>query len=466
MNLFNFNGVCTMSETIAAIATGDVLSAIGIIRVSGDEALTVVNQVFRALSGTSVLEMAPRKLYYGDLLDETGAVLDKCLCTVSHAPASFTGEHTAELQCHGSPVVLRAALERLCTVGARLAGPGEFTKRAFLNGKMDLVQAEAVMDLISAQTDQQARNAAGQLAGAVTKATDAIYDGLTDIMAHFHAVLDYPDEDIEPFQLAGYRSELSGFIDRLHRLEESFDRGRILKDGVRCVILGRPNAGKSSLLNALLGYERAIVTDIPGTTRDTLEEQVRLGNILLRLTDTAGLRDATDPIERMGVERSKSAAQGAELLLAIFDGSAPLSDADSAVLVAAAQSTRAVAIINKGDLPQRLDLGADVGQFAAVCQISAKTGAGLDTLADAVSALFEGAPVPAGEILTNVRHHDAVRRARASLESADTAIEAGLTPDAVLTDIESAMSAIGELTGKTLRADITARIFERFCVGK
>lgn len=455
------------NDTIAAVATGGGLSAIGIIRLSGPAAIDAVSRVFQPVSGTKMAAAEDRKLLYGRLLDTDGQTLDLCLCTVSRAPHTYTGEDTAELQCHGSPAVLAAGLQALFAAGVRQAQPGEFTRRAFLNGRMDLTQAEAVVDLIDAQTVQAAKNAAGQLGRAVTRETEDVRSALTDVMAHYHAVLDYPDEEIDAFTLSGCMDTFDACAQRLRALLGTFRRGQVLKNGVACAVIGRPNAGKSSLLNALLGYERAIVTDIPGTTRDTIEEKVRCGRVLLRLTDTAGIRVTCDPIEKLGVDRSRQAAGAAALVLAVVDASRPLGPEDAEVLQLAAQAEKAVVVLNKCDLPCAVDEAALDVSGAAVCRVSAKTGAGIAALCTAVETLAapeEGSD--GGTLLTNARQAQAVSRALESVEAARQAAADGVTPDAVLTCVEDALDALGELTGANVREDVTRRIFERFCVGK
>ncbi len=453
-----------MSDVIAAIATALSPSAIGIVRLSGDGAAEVAGRVFTPLSGRPLSEAPNRKLIGGALRDRHGRVIDHALAVYTRTPATYTGEDTVELQCHGSPVVLSAALEALFAAGARQAGPGEFTKRAFLNGRMDLSQAEAVVDLIEAETADAAANAAGQLGGAVSGKVEPIYTSLVGILSHFHAVLDYPDEDIDEFSLPTYVSAMEAAIAGLEALLQTFDRGQVLKNGVKCAILGRPNAGKSSLLNALTGYERVIVTPVPGTTRDTVEAPIRLGGLTLRLLDTAGIRDTGDPIEQLGVERALAAAKEADLAIFVCDGAQPLEDADRRAMDAAKSAPRALAIVNKSDLPQVVQ--PEDLPFETVLSLSAKTGQGIDGLEQAVETLFGGKTPCDGSILTNARQAGAVRRAAAALRTALDALTLGLTPDAVLVDVEDALEALGEITGKSMREEVTNDIFSRFCVGK
>ncbi len=453
-----------MSHTIAAVSTGAQISAIGILRLSGDDCAAVADKVFTLDNKKTLQKVTPRQLYLGQLHDRHGRVIDQCMAVYCRAPHSYTGEDTVEFHCHGSPAVLAAGLDALYAAGARPAQRGEFTKRAFLNGKLALTQAEAVIDLIEADTADAAANAAGQVGGALQKRLAPIYDNLVDLCSHFHAVLDYPDEDIADFGLDSYHSVLSSDAKALYALLQTYGQGKILRSGVTAAIIGKPNVGKSSLLNALAGYERVIVTEVAGTTRDSIEETVMVGTTRLRLIDTAGIRETDDKIEAMGVERSRQAVENADLVIFVCDGSQPLTQEDKAVMALCAEREKAIALINKTDLgsvvsPSELP-------FMHIIEISTNDGRGLDLFADTVDMLFAGNTPCDGSILTNPRQFDAVRRAFEAMQSALQGLQLGLTPDAVLTDVEEAMSAMGEVTGATVREDITARIFERFCVGK
>lgn len=452
-----------MSDIIAAVATGWQVSAIGIIRMSGAGCIEAAKKVFTPTYG-SIDSVKDRSLIIGHLADKHGRLIDEVLLTISHGPNSYTGEDTVEFQCHGSPAVLTAGLESLFAAGARQAGPGEFTKRAFLNGRMDLTQAEAVIDLIHAETTDAAANAAGQLGGVMLRKIAPIYDKLTDIMAHFHAVLDYPDEDIDPFELTSFRSDLQTAQKELDSLLSTYGRGRVVRHGIRAVIIGKPNAGKSSFLNAMAGFDRVIVTDIAGTTRDSVEETIRLGRHTIRLLDTAGIRDTDDTIEQMGVERAKAAAAQADLAIYVCDGSTELTQEDLRAQDATLDATNAIAIINKQDLKQKV-FPSDL-PFEWIVPFCAKTGEGIEQLEQVFDQLFDDTIPCDGSILTNARQAEAVSRARASLSHAVDSMQLGMTPDAVLVDVECAMEALGEVTGQTMREEITDRIFERFCVGK
>ena len=453
-----------MSYTIAAVSTGNVISAIGIIRLTGDDCAAIGGKVFTMNNGKPLSEAPDRKLMLGQLHDKEGRVIDSCCAIYSRAPHTYTGEDTVEFHCHGSPAVLAAGLESLYVAGAAPAKRGEFTKRAFLNGKLDLTQAEAVIDLIEADSPEAAANAAGQVEGVLQKRLAPIYDDLTNLCSHFHAVLDYPDEDIEDFGLNSYEANLTANSKRLASILATYGQGRILRSGVAAAIVGKPNVGKSSLLNALAGYDRVIVTDIPGTTRDTVEETVMLGKTKLRLIDTAGIRETADTVEAIGVERSKKAIEESDLTIFVCDGSKPLTEEDEAIMDLCSERENAIALINKTDLGGCVE-PSDL-PFMHIIRICAKTGEGLDQLSDLLEVLFENETPCDGSILTNARQYDACRRAQEAMQRSIQGLKMGLTPDAVLTDVEAAMEAMGEVTGAIVREDITNRIFERFCVGK
>ena len=447
-------------DTIAAIATALAPSAVGILRISGENAPAVLDQLFAPANGRPMSGQSARRMVYGALRDAAGNVIDRALAVRFDAERSYTGESSAEIHCHGSPVVLNEGLAAAFAAGARQAKPGEFTKRAFLNGRMDLTEAEAVADLIDAESAEAARNAAGQVDGALRRLAGDAYDKLLDIASRFYAVVDYPDEDVEDASPAEVDATLQATETALAGLLATYARGRVLKHGVATAIIGAPNAGKSSLLNRLVGYDRAIVTAQAGTTRDTVEEKALVGGVLLRLIDTAGLRETDDVVERLGVERSKRAVEQADLILALVDGSRAMDEADGAALTLAAASGKPWLLLRT-----KRDLGGEGGGDDAIA-LSNVTGEGFDALEAAVAELFPVLPPQGGTLLTNARQADAAGRALASVRAALGALRSGLTPDVVLTEVEAAANALGELTGRTAREDMVSRIFERFCVGK
>ena len=455
-----------MPDTIAAIATASAAAAVGIVRLSGAETRRVLAALFTPVDGRSAAELPPRRMTYGTVRDAEGRTLDHALAVVFSAGHSYTGEESAELHCHGSPVVLQEVLRAAFAAGARQARAGEFTERAFLNGKMDLTEAEAVIDLIDAETAEAARNAAAQVDGALRRPLEQVYDALLGLTSRFYAVVDYPDEDIEDLTLAETERTLTESEQTLAALLGTFARGRVLKSGAATAIVGAPNAGKSSLLNALVGYDRAIVTDLPGTTRDTVEEKAVVGGVLLRLIDTAGIRSGGDAVEALGVERSREAAKRASLAVLVLDGSRSLTAEDEEAMALAEAAPHLIVAVNKSDLPRRLDVGALADRFDNVLSVSAATGEGLNALAEAIAAQFPAGETVGGALLTNARQADAANRALSAVAEARSALRIGMTADVVLTDCEAALEALGELNGKRVRDDLVETIFSRFCVGK
>lgn len=454
-----------MSQTIAALSTAPG-GAIGIIRLSGADAGAFLRTVFTPAGGG---DLVPRMLTYGTLTVR-GRVIDRPMAVWFPAPATYTGEPMAEIHCHGSSAILTETLTALFALGARQAGPGEFTRRAFLNGKLDLFAAEAVNDLVCARSPQAAANAVAQLGGHISHEFTDLRHKLIGLCAQFLAVIDYPDEDIDDLPRDEIARTLTDAAARLNGLRESYERGRALREGLPCAIIGRPNAGKSTLLNALLGYDRAIVTDIAGTTRDTVEETMRLGALVLRLQDTAGLRQTDDPVERIGVERAMAAVADARengVVIAVFDGAKPLTDEDRFVIEQARGARRSVAVRNKADLGAGFAPEALEPDFGAVVSLSAKARTGLDSLTNALTAMTGLADLPAdGGLITNARQADILYRTAQALTRARDMLAAGMTPDAVVSDIEEAVEALGGLTGASAREDIVDHIFANFCVGK
>lgn len=443
-----------MNDTIAALSTAPVRSAIGILRLSGPDALAIALRVFRPRAK----KILPRTAHFGTMW-AGGVQLDEGLLLYMPGPGSYTGEDVAELNCHGSPGALEALLGALYDAGARPALPGEFTRRAFLSGKLDLTQAEAVIDLIDSRTAQAARNAAAQLDGVLGRRIASVRAPLVELAAHFSAVIDYPDEDVPEFLLPQAEAVLSDACETLTALRDSFDRGAGLQTGVPVAILGRPNVGKSSLLNALSGRDRSIVTDVAGTTRDIVEQTVRIAGVPVLLQDTAGLHETADTVEAIGVERAKACARDAAFCVAVFDASAGFSDEDRKVLDAAGPGCAAV--VNK------CDIAAPEGFPEGALFVSAKSGAGLDALRDRIAeGLRLSSIVPDGSTVTNPRQASALARARDAFARGLGALRAGMTPDVVMLDVEEGIGILDEITGRSARSDILDAVFSRFCVGK
>lgn len=457
------------ASAIAAISTAQAPGGIGVIRISGPGARQIAGRVFVSARGQKIEEIPGYTALYGWVCrfgSQPEERIDEAVATVFVAPHSYTGEDVVELSCHGGLYLLRRVLDSVLAAGASPAGPGEFTRRAFLNGKMDLTQAESVMQLIGAQGGQALRTARAGREGTLYRRIQGSREQLLTIAAHLSAWADYPEEDIPQLDESSLKDSLQSVQDDLIRLLDQFDAGRVLREGVDTVIVGRPNVGKSTLMNLLAGCERSIVTEYAGTTRDIVEETVLLGGVPLRLADTAGLRETDDPVESIGVDRAKDRLNTAQLVLAVFDSSSPLTEEDQE-LISRLSGTPAVAVINKSDLKQEIDIKYINDKFQQYVYISARSGDGLAELQQAVEQLLHTADLnPSEGILFTERQRDTARRARECLEEAMDALTGGMTLDAVTVSVESAVSALLELTGERATNEIVDTVFAHFCVGK
>ncbi len=456
----------TMNElvsTIAAISTPPGKGGVALIRVSGPEAFAITSRVFRPRGAKAPWEK-PRYAVYGDFLAD-GAVIDDGLVTAFPAPASYTGEDTVELSCHGGVLLTRTLLEALFVAGAVPAGAGEFTRRAFLSGRLGLTEAEAIATLLDARSEAQVRLSAAR--GILSSHLDECYRELLTLTSSAEAVIDFPEEDLAELSDEELATRLAALTERIRSLTDSYRTGRSVAEGVRAVIVGRPNVGKSSLYNLLVGEDAAIVSDTPGTTRDVLERTVPLGSVLLRLFDTAGLRRSEDPIEMLGVDRARRALSEAELVLAVFDAAAPLTDEDRALLTSLPSEATAVAILNKSDLPARIEREEIEAHVAHVLEMSA-THDTTEALSQLVGRLFTDGALSIGEdaIVASARQYAALKATHQCLVAAGEALAAAMPADMYLKDLEAALCALGEVDGRTVNEEIVREIFSHFCVGK
>lgn len=452
-------------ETIAAISTPQAPGGIGIVRISGPAARAVAGRVFSAKSGKTLDKIKGYSALFGKVHDGE-EMIDEAVALNFRAPASYTGENVVELSCHGGLYGMRRVLQAVFSAGAVPASPGEFTRRAFLNGKIGLTEAESVMQLISAQGEQAARAALAGHEGALEKRIGALREKLLSAAAHLDAWADYPEDDVPQVTEPELQASLSSARKDLDLLLGQFDAGRALREGVETVIAGRPNAGKSTLMNLLSGCERSIVTQYAGTTRDVVEDTVLVGGVPLLLADTAGIRSTVDPVEKLGVERAFSRVRSAQLVLAVFDSSQSLSEEDRK-LTEEIHGAPCIAVINKSDLPEKIDKEYIYKNYKHIVYISALTGQGLAELTDAVGKVLKTAELnPAEGILFTERQRGAAKRAAESLDEAICALKSGVTFDAVTVSVEDAVSALLELTGEQTTDAVVDSVFSRFCVGK
>lgn len=456
-------------DTISAIATAQGEGGIGIIRISGRTAVETAEKVFRAASGKKLAEYENQRAVYGHIVDAAEEIVDEAMVLLMRAPHSYTKEDVVELQCHGGLMPLRKTLALTWKAGARPAERGEFTKRAFLNGRLDLSQAQAVMDVISAKTERSLKMAAGHLSGHFSEGIKAMRHEILGQIAHLEAAIDFPEDEVDDVVMCEVEKNVVDIRNKIQKLLKTAQTGRILKDGLMTAIVGKPNVGKSSLLNALLREERAIVTDIPGTTRDSIEEYANVGGVPLRIIDTAGIRATDDLVEQIGVDKARSYVTEASLVLALFDASRELT-AEDAEIFSLIEGREAIVLLNKSDLePVLTESMLQAKTKAQVIGISTVTEHGLDSLADAIRQKVYAGGMDAGDegaFVNDERQAEILRQADAHLAAALRTIEAQMGLDFISIDLRSAWEKLGELTGETVGEDIINEIFSKFCIGK
>ncbi|ERI90524.1 tRNA modification GTPase TrmE [Clostridiales bacterium oral taxon 876 str. F0540] len=455
-------------ETIAAVATSLGESGIAIIRVSGKDALKSVSNIFEGKSGRSLDDIKSYTMRYGHIIDkEKNEIIDEVIVSFMKGPKSFTAEDTIEINCHGGVIATNRVLEEVIKQGVRIAEPGEFTKRAFLNGRIDLSQAEAVIDIIRAKTELSMKSALAQSEGRISREIKALRHKLLGVIAHIEATVDFPEDDLEETTSHLTAFQIKEALDEIDKLLSSADEGKILRDGLDTVIVGKPNVGKSSLLNALLMEKRAIVTDVPGTTRDVIEEFISLDGVPVKIIDTAGIRETEDVVEKIGVERSKEKINDADLIILMLDLSREL-DSEDLEIIDYIKDRKYIVLLNKSDLPNKLDKNMlkDLN-FQYIMEISAVTGEGIDKLKESIKKLFFSGEITSKDtIITNVRHKQALIHAGQSLRAALEALKNTFAIDLASIDVRNAWMSLGEITGETLEEDIIDKIFSEFCIGK
>lgn len=453
------------SSTIAAISTAQGEGGIGVIRISGEEAIKIADKVFKCAGNKKISDLKGYQASFGYVMKNSEKI-DEAVALVFKAPNSYTGEDVVEISCHGGLFITKEVLRTVFEAGASPAQAGEFTKRAFLNGKIDLTEAESVMDIIKAKSQTAARAALFTKDGALSRKINTIKDDLVNKAAHLSAWADYPEEDIPEITEDSLNSSLDKAIFMLEDLLSSYDMGQTIKEGIDTVIAGRPNVGKSTLMNLLTGSDKSIVTEIPGTTRDIIEETVVLGNVILRLSDTAGLRDTDNTVEKIGVEKAKKRLQNCGLVLAVFDSSQPLND-DDRELIETVKDIPCVAIINKSDLDKSIDTDYIESKIKNTVYISASSGKGLRELVSIIEKIAGTSSFnPSQGILSNERQRDAAFQALSAVKDAKNALNMGMTFDAVTVSLEEAISSLLELTGERASDEIVDKVFHNFCVGK
>jgi len=462
--------VINKGETIAAVATAPGDCGIGIVRVSGLGAVGAVESIFKPTAGKPLGELPDRRMNYGFIQDPgSGETIDEVLVVAMKAPNTYTREDVVEIHCHGGNIPVRKILGLVLEAGVRLAEPGEFTKRAFLNGRIDLSQAEAVMDIIQSKSEMGLKTAAAQLEGGLSKKLDAVKDRLLSIMSRIEASIDFPEHDIEEVTRKALLEEIHLSAAMVEKLLSTASTGKFVREGIKTAIVGKPNVGKSSLLNALLRENRAIVTEIPGTTRDVIEEYVNLKGISLRLMDTAGIRQTNDLVESIGVEKTRQYLDRADLVLLVLDAARPLTEEDR-VIIDIVRDKKVIVLINKTDLDIRLDINEIAQKFGdePVIHMSLTSGKGLDTLEDTIYSMVFSDNLRTGDavMITNIRHEQCLKRAAKSLDDARQAVRSMIPVDLVSIDIKAALEAVGEITGDSITEDIVDRIFHDFCIGK